>query len=100
MLATVSERGMYTRLADVPVPRRWWWWGLLVVMVLRDGRRTRKEDERIGQELGESVVTRWKDTDEATAVMLKMTKTMVRLTWAVVALTVVVLGATLHLGLQ
>jgi hypothetical protein len=29
-----------------------------------------------------------------------MTRTMVRLTWAVAALTVVVLGATLYLGLR
>lgn len=91
---------MYTRLADVPVPRRWWWWGLLVLLLVRDDRKTRRGMERVGRDLGESVVKRWEDTDEATAAMLKMTRTVVRLTWAVVGLTVVVIGATVYLGLR
>jgi hypothetical protein len=32
--------------------------------------------------------------------MLKLTRQIVRLTWAVVVLTVVVLGATLYVGLR
>ena len=91
---------MYTRLGDVPVPRRWWWWVLLVILLVRDGRRTRRQMEQVGRDLGQAVVTRWKDTDDATASMLKMTRTMVRLTWAVVVLTVVVAGATFYIGLH
>jgi hypothetical protein len=96
----VADRGMYTRLADVPVPRRWWWWALLVVMLRLDSHRTRKQLRRVGRELGESVVSRWDQTDAATDSMLDLNRTMVRLTWATVALTVVVLGATIYLGLR
>ena len=91
---------MYTRLADVLVPRRLWWWALLVFLLVRDGHRTRRQMEQVGRDLGEAVVTRWSDTDEATTAMLKMTRTMVRLTRAVVVLTVVVLAATLYVGLR
>ena len=91
---------MYTRLADLRVPRPWWWWALLALALIYNGRRTERKMERIGRNLGESVVTRWRDTDEATAAMLKMTRTMVGLTWAVVILTVVVIGATLYLGFR
>ena len=96
----MDDGGMYTRLADLRVPRPWWWWTLLALALIYNGRRTERKMERIGRDLGESVVTRWQDTDEATVAMLKMTRTMVRLTWAVVILTVVVIAATIYLGLR
>jgi NhaP-type Na+/H+ or K+/H+ antiporter len=55
---------------------------------------------QVGRDLEESVVTRWEQTDAPTKSMLKLTRTMVRLTWAVVFLTVLVLGAALHVGLR
>jgi hypothetical protein len=96
----MSNEGMYMRLADFPVPRRWWWWGLLVLLLARDGRRNRRKMKRTGKDLGKSVVARWEQVDAATAAMLKLNRTMVRLTWAVVALTLVALGVTLYLGLR
>jgi hypothetical protein len=100
ILTAMRDGGMYTRLADLRVPRPWWWWATLAFLLIRDGRRTRRQLEQIGRDLGESVVTRWEQADAATESMLKMTRTMVRLTWAVVVLTVVVIGATVYLGLR
>jgi hypothetical protein len=100
MLAAVSDNGMYTRLADLRVPRPWWWWAMLALLLIRDGRRTRRHMEGVAHDLGESVVMRWAQTDAATESMLKLTRTMVRLTWAVVVLTVVVIAATLYLGFR
>lgn len=91
---------MYTRLADVPVPRRLWWWMLLVLMLRRNSKRSRRELARVGHDLAESVVWRWEKTDASTDAMLRLTRTMVRLTWAVVGLTVIVVAATLWLGLR
>ncbi len=91
---------MYMRLADVPVPRRWWWWFLLVFLVVRSDRRAVKAAGKTGEDLAQSVVTRWEHVDADTASMLKLTRTMVRLTWAVVILTVVVIAATVYLGLR
>lgn len=90
----------YTRLADLRVPRPWWWWLLLGLLLIRDGRRSRRKLVEVGEDLAEVVVKRWEQTDDATATMIDLNQTMVRLTWAVVALTVVVLGATLWLGLR
>lgn len=70
------------------------------VVLVRDGRRTRRQMEGVGRDLAQSVVARWDHTDADTAAMLKLNRTMVRLTWAVVVLTVVVLGATLYVGLR
>jgi hypothetical protein len=91
---------MYVRLADVPVPRRLWWWLLFLFLVVRSNRRALKAAGKTGQDLGESVATRWAQVDADTAAMLRLTQTMVRLTWAVVGLTVVVIAATMYLGLR
>jgi hypothetical protein len=84
------------RLADAKVPRSPWWWAILMLLVLRDERRTVKQGEQVGRELGEVVVSRWRDTDASTEAMLDLNRTMVRLTWAVVGLTVVGVVAALH----
>jgi hypothetical protein len=96
----MRDGAVYIRLGDLRVPRPWWWWAALALMLVRDGRGTRRQMERTGRNLGESVVMRWEQTDAATESMLKLTRTMVRPTWAVVVLTIVVLGATLYLGLR
>ncbi len=46
------------------------------------------------------MLTRWAGTDAQTAAMLDWTHKLVRLTWAVVVPTVVVLAATLYVGLR
>lgn len=92
--------GMWMRLADVPVPRRLWWWALLTLLLRRSSRRNIKAAEKVGRDVAEIVFQRWQDTDTRTAAMLDLTRRLVRLTWAVVVLTVVVLGATLYLGLR
>ena len=55
----MDERGMFTRLADVPVPRRWWWWAALMLLLRRDNRRARKDMEKVGRDTAEIVVRRW-----------------------------------------
>lgn len=92
--------GMWVRLADVKVPRRMWWWATLVLLVRRSDRKSIAVAERVGRDLAESVVKRWEQTDAATDAMLTLTRTMVRLTWAVVVLSVIVLSATIWLGLR
>jgi hypothetical protein len=96
----MSDGGMYARLADLRVPRPWWWWATPALALIRDGRRNGRQTERLGRDLGESVVMRWEETDSATESMFKMTQTMVWVTWAVVVLTVVVIAATLYLGIR
>jgi hypothetical protein len=95
-----AERGMWIRLADAKVPRPLWWYVLFALMVRRNGRRQIQAAEHVGRDLAESVVARWEQTDAATDAMLKLTRTMVRLTWAIMTLTVVVLLATLYVGLR
>lgn len=73
---------------------------MFVLLVRRSDRRSIEVAERVGRDLAESVVTRWEQTDASTDAMLKLTRTMARLTWAVMILTVVVLGATLYVGLR
>lgn len=77
-----------------------WWWATLLVLVRRKDRNTMRAAEQVGSDLGESVAKRWQETDAATAAMLALTRTMVRLTWAVMLLTLVVLAATVWLGLR
>jgi hypothetical protein len=84
------------RLADVKVPRSPWWWAILLLFMLHDDRRNVKQGEQLGRDLGEIVVNRWRDTDAATEAIIKLNRTMVRLTWAVVGLTVVGVVAALH----
>jgi hypothetical protein len=91
---------MWIRLADAKVPRPVWWWVVLVLAVRHRDRKTMKAAEKIGEELADSVVKRWEHTDAATDAMLKLTRTMVRLTWAIMGLTLIVLAATLWLGLR
>jgi hypothetical protein len=91
---------MWIRLADAKVPRPLWWWVLLVLAVRRSDRRHIRAAEHVGRDLAESVVARWEQTDAATDAMLALTRTMVRLTWAIMGLTVVVLAATLYVGLR
>lgn len=88
------------RLADVPVPRRAWWWVLLLLVLRRGNKRATRAAAKVGADLGESVVWRWEKTDASTDAMLRLTRTMVRLTWAVAVLTIVVLASTLWLGLR
>jgi hypothetical protein len=84
------------RLADVKVPRSPWFWVIVVLLRLREDRRTVKQGAELGRKLGEIVVDRWRDTDASTEAVLKLNRTMVRLTWAVVGLTVVGVVAALH----
>ncbi len=92
--------GMWMRLADVPMPRRLWWWTLLTLALRRSSRSNRKAAEKLGRDMAEIVFERWQQTDATTTAMLDLTQKLVRLTWAIVALTLVVLGATLYLGLR
>lgn len=90
-------------LADLRVPPSWLWsFGIVLGLLItrRRDRRAMTAAGKVGQDLAESVLTRWADTDAQTAAMLDMTRKLVALTWAVVALTLVVLGATLYVGLR
>jgi hypothetical protein len=84
-----------------PITSRYWPVFALLGMLLgyRRNRKDRHELVETSRGLAEAVTARWATTDADTQAMLNLTRQMVRLTWAVVILTVVVLGATLYLGL-
>jgi len=93
----------WIRLADLRVPRPSVWRLGITLGLLVARRRDKAAFEaaiRVGEDIGQSVLTRWADTDAQTAAMLDLTHKLVRLTWAVVVLTVVVLAATLYVGLR
>ena len=82
-----------TRLADVRVPP---FWPYAVLAGLSVSLRQRKRDEtsgvRIGSDLGDAVVTRWKQGDESTAAMIALTRTLARLTWVLLFVAVATLA--------
>ena len=82
-----------TRLADVRVPRFWplsLLGGLLLSRLWQ--RRQVKAAARVGTEIGESVVERWRQTDETAAAMYRLNRTMTRLTWVLLVLTMATLA--------
>jgi len=79
-----------------------WPFGIILRLLV-----TRRRDSRAaavattaGQNVAESVLARWADTDAQTKAMLDLTRKLVALTWAVVALTLIVLASTLYVGLR
>lgn len=79
------DREWGVRLADVRLPRAWPLsvFGALL-LVRRQDKRQVKQAERIGRELAESVVFRWQEGDARTDALLALTRTLKRLTWALV----------------
>lgn len=80
------HRSMFIKLSDLPVPRPWWWWAALLLLVIHQSRRNQRALHQVGVDLAEVTVTRWEETDEATTAQVKRT--------------IVVVGATLYLGLR
>jgi hypothetical protein len=64
---------------------------------LRD-RRMVEDAERIRRDIAGSVVGRWRETEERTDALIKMTRTLARLTWALLILTIGTLGSGLGVG--
>lgn len=84
------QRGV--RLADVRLPRYWLVSviaGLLLARRLQN--RSLREAESVGKDLGEITVERWREGDVRTDQMIALTKTLARLTWVLLAATVVTL---------
>ena len=73
------------RLADIRLPRLW---PFAVLGALLLARRRHKRDlselERIGRDIGDSVVARWRENDDATEAMIRLTRTLTVLTWVLV----------------
>ena len=70
------------------------------IMIRRRDRRMVKEADRIGREIGESVVSRWRETDERTEALIKMTRTLARLTWALLIVTLGTLAVAIWALMQ
>lgn len=89
-----NARGV--RLADVRVPR-YWRLSLLggLALSLLWQRRQVKAAARVGTEIGESVVERWRQTDETADSMYRLNRTMTHLTWVVTILTVATLAVAI-----
>jgi hypothetical protein len=91
---------------DYPFTRRYWPSAVVLGLLLglawnrRAGRDASNTGRELGQDLGNVVVDRWAKTDKDSRAMLDLTRQMVRLTWAVMTLTIVVLGVTLYAGLR
>jgi hypothetical protein len=88
-----GERGEWgVRLADVRISR-YWPASVIAAMVVvrRRDRRMVKQAERIGHELAESVVFRWRETDERTDALIDLTRTLKRLTWVLLLVALVTL---------
>ncbi|MEX1140725.1 MAG: hypothetical protein WEB79_00225 [Thermoleophilaceae bacterium] len=81
----MSCDGRGVRLADVRLPR-FWPLSLIGALLLArlEGQHQERNAARIGRELAESVVVRWKQNDEATAATIALTRTLARLTWVLV----------------
>lgn len=83
------------RFADVRLPR---WWSLPVLVALILGRRRQRRDLAEAVESVGGVATiigeRWTERDERERELLALTARVVRLTWALVFLTVAVLAVT------
>jgi hypothetical protein len=62
---------------------RYWPWSVFaaVIAIRRRNRRMVKQADRIGRDLAESVVFRWRETDERTDALIDLTRTLKRLTW-------------------
>lgn len=84
------QRGV--RLADVRLPR---YWPVSVIAALLLARRLQsrslREAESVGKDLGEITVERWREGDVRTDQIIALTKTLARLTWVLLAATVVTL---------
>lgn len=81
------------RLADVRLPR-YWLASVIAALLLarRQQRRSLREAESVGKDLGEITVERWREGDVRTDQMIALTKILARLTWVLLAATIVTLA--------
>ena len=85
-----------TRLADLRLPRYW----LVSVGAALVLARRRQNQELAGavegvEEIATLIGERWRETDRREAELLALQARVVRLTWAMLLLTVAVLGVTI-----
>ena len=92
-----DDPGWGVRFADVRVSRYlahyWPFWILaMLLMVLRRDRKMVREGDRIGRDIAESVVKRWRETDERTDALIDLTRALKRLTWVLLLVALATLG--------
>jgi hypothetical protein len=73
---------------------RYWPVSVIAALLLarRQQNRSLREVESVGKDLGEVTVERWREGDARTDQMIALTKTLARLTWVLLAATVVTLA--------
>jgi len=80
------------RLADIRLPRPW---PLPVVVALllarRQQSRALRDLEQTSKDLGEITVQRWREGDARADQLIVLTETLARLTWVLLAVTIVTL---------
>jgi hypothetical protein len=93
----VSVRKQWgVRLADIRVPRTWFLpVGAAIVRQWRSERRLVRETERIAGDLGDTITQRWRTGDERADELLALTRSLMRLTWALLAVAAVTLVVTI-----
>ena len=92
---SLSNDDGWVRLADLRLPRWWPLWSIVVMLFQRRKQSRQLEDAVTGMsELAEVIAQRWQEGDERERQMLKLTRRLERLTWAVVALCIATLGVT------
>lgn len=89
----MADRRWGIRVADVRLPRTWPLAVVISVLLAHmTERRQLRELRRIGAEFGEYVGTRDQEAAEREARLLALTRTLTRLTWVLLAVTVAALA--------
>ena len=95
-MSSLSDDHGWVRLADLRLPRWWPLWSIAVMLFQRRKQSGQIEEAVTSMsELAEVIAQRWQEGDERERQMLKLTRRLERLTWAVVALGIATLGVTI-----